>query len=449
MNNTNKCICMPNDKYDRISSLPDEMLQHILSFLGIRQSVQTSVVSKRWVNLWTSLSHLNFDPHEFVLEDESDAKFKKFVEMLLSRHETSFLDNFQIKILDQYGCFDLVRTCVSYAMKVNPRVFSVEAPFFHKDICGPIFSCESIEELFLRKSNYPHRIPDFVNLPRIRRLQLTGTRLDNGCITIPDFVNLPRIRRLQLTRTRLDNGCITRLFSGCPVLEDVSLEYCSGEISCIFSQKLKYLSLCHCVFLRDYRLMCVDSCLLGDAVNSVIISRPFHVEFMWKSVGTTAVGNTFSFMRNVFHYFDFGDNIGGLSDVIVLKLHIKEMKHISGAAMPKLGEFHNLIDLCLGSWCMTCNLSPVALFLQQTPNLQKITLYMCARHCRVEETGIDKKMDHLMWVYLLRYLYGCKNLRQVEIKLFKDYIRVHKINKAVLPRRTQKRGIEIIVSEHI
>ncbi|XP_078151692.1 putative F-box/LRR-repeat protein At3g58880 [Carex rostrata] len=434
MNNTNKCTSMSNDKYDMISSLPDEMLQHILSFIGIRQAVQMSVVSKRWVNLWTSLSHLNFDPHEFVLDDEYhlstaerkralDAKYTKFVETLLSRHETSFLDTFRIKILDQDGCSDLVGTCVSYAMKVNPQVFSVEAPFFHKDISGPIFSCESIKELFLRKTwNYTQRIPN--------------------------FINLPQIRRLQLTNTVLEDRCITRLFSGCPVLEDVSLENCGNEFSCIFSQKLKYLSLRDCIFVHNYRIICVHSCLFGDAVNSVIISHPFHVEFKWKSTGTAAVGNTFSFMRNIFRYFDFGDNIGGLSDVTVLELHIKEMKHISGAAVPKLGEFHNLIDLCLGSWCMTCNLSPIALFLQQTPNLQKITLYMCARHCRVEETGIHQTLG-IMWVYLFQYLFGCKNLKQVEIKILKDYIRAHKINKALLPRRLQMRGVEIIVSEHI
>ncbi|KAF3339856.1 F-box protein [Carex littledalei] len=388
MNNSNKCTCMSNDKYDRISSLPDEMLQHILSFLGIQEAVQTSLVSKRWVNLWTSLSHLNFDPHEFVLEDEYrlstkerkralNAKYKEFVETLLSRHETSFLDTFLIKILDQDGCSDLVRTCVSYAMKFNPRVFSVEAPFFYKDISASIFSCESIEELWLRKNC-------------------------NTFQKIPDVVNLPRIRRLQLTQTRLDNRCITRLFSGCPVLEDVSLEGCSGEFSCIFSQKLKYLSLRHCIFLHSYgfmrRFMCVDSCLLGDAVNSVIISHPFHIEFMWKTVATAVVGNTFSFMQNIFRYCDFDDNIGGLLDVTVLELHIKEMKHISGAAVLKLGEFHNLIDLCLGSWCMICNFNSVVLFLEQTPNLLKITLYMCARHCRVEEIGIHQTLDIILAV---------------------------------------------------
>ncbi|XP_078153117.1 F-box/FBD/LRR-repeat protein At5g18770-like [Carex rostrata] len=302
---------MSNDKYDMISSLPDEMLQHILSFLGIRQAVQTSVLSKRWVNVWTSLSNLNFDPHEFVLADEYrlsteerkralDAKLKKFVETLLSRHKTSFLDTFRIKILDQDGCSDLVGTYY---------------------------------------------------------------------------------------------------------------------------------------------------CLLGYAVNSVMISHPFHVEFMCKSLGTTEMSNTFPFMRNVLCYFDFGDNIGGLSDVITLELHIKEMKYILEAAIPKLGEFHNLKDFSLGTSCMICNFGPVALFLERTPNLQKITLYMCAsRHCRGKKlVSIHIMVKYLMWTKLSR----CKNLKRVDIKLLKDFIIAHEIDEALLSSRKQIENTEIIISEHI
>ena len=204
------------------------MLLHILSLLGIREAVQTNLVSKRWVNLWTSLSHLNFDPYEFVFVDEYrlstddrkktlDAKFKEFVEALLSRREASLL----VKILDQNGCSDLVRTCINYATKFNPRVFSMETSYLYTDIFASIFCCESIEELCLRRSG------DFLN--------------------IPEVVNLPRIKRLQLQNAQLDNRIITRLFSGCSVLEDVSLERCFGELSCIFSQKLKYLSLRYCI----------------------------------------------------------------------------------------------------------------------------------------------------------------------------------------------------------
>ncbi|XP_078148665.1 putative F-box/LRR-repeat protein At3g58880 [Carex rostrata] len=398
MNNCDKCTCMLDDEFDRISSLPDEMLQHILSLLGIRKAVQMSLVSKRWVSLWTSLSRLNFDPHEFVSKDEycdstedrkraHDAKFKEFVDTLLSCREASFLDTFQIKILDQDDCSDLVRTCVSNAMKFNPRVFSMKASFLCKDICGPIFSCESIDELYLRNS--------FVFFQGI-----------------PDVVNLPRIRRLQLTHNRLDNRSITRLFSGCPVLENVSLKYCHGEYSCIFSQKLKYLSLRRCIFQHSNRVIHVHSCLLGDAINLVIIrSHPFLVDFIWKSLGTTAAGNTFSFMQNIFRYLDFGDYIGGLSDVTFLEFRIKVMNYISEAAVPKLGEFHNLKDLCLGSWCMTCNFSTVTFFLQQTPNLQKITLNISARGCRGKETSI-----HQMRIRIRKkqnYLISCPTAKKL------------------------------------
>lgn len=49
------------EKMDRISSLPDEILCHILSFLPIKCAVQTCILSSRWKHLWTSLPCLCFD----------------------------------------------------------------------------------------------------------------------------------------------------------------------------------------------------------------------------------------------------------------------------------------------------------------------------------------------------------------------------------------------------
>ncbi|KAF3330477.1 F-box protein [Carex littledalei] len=318
-----------------------------------------------------------------------DAKFKEFVEALLSHREASFLDTFLIKILDQDGCSDLVSTCVSYAMKFNPRVFSMETFFIYTEISACIFSCESIEELSLGTScNFP-KILDVGNLPKI-----------------PEVVNLPRIKRLELKHTQLDDRCITRLFSGCPVLEDVSLERCFGELSCIFSQKLKYLSLRYCLsFPHSKRL--VLSRFSVEPKISIRRAWPFTIEFVWKTLYTIAVGNTFSFIQNLFRCLKLDDYFGGLSDATVLRLHSQDMMSTLEAALPKLRAFHNLMDLNVGSWCMTCNFNPVALFLQQTPNLHKIALYMCARHCRGEETDIHQLMDNLMWMDFSR----CKKLK--------------------------------------
>ncbi|KAJ1382089.1 Leucine-rich repeat domain superfamily [Sesbania bispinosa] len=46
---------------DRISTLPDEVLCHILSFLPTEEAIATSLLSRRWRSLWYSVPTLNFD----------------------------------------------------------------------------------------------------------------------------------------------------------------------------------------------------------------------------------------------------------------------------------------------------------------------------------------------------------------------------------------------------
>ncbi|XP_063940624.1 F-box/LRR-repeat protein At3g26922-like isoform X2 [Daucus carota subsp. sativus] len=49
---------------DRLSSLPDDLIHKILSFLDAKEALQTSVLSKRWKLVWTTLPFLNFGEYE-------------------------------------------------------------------------------------------------------------------------------------------------------------------------------------------------------------------------------------------------------------------------------------------------------------------------------------------------------------------------------------------------
>lgn len=63
---------------DRISNLPDGILIHILSFLTTKESVATSILSKRWIHLWHHVPNLIFP--EINLNDiQSIYTFNKFV----------------------------------------------------------------------------------------------------------------------------------------------------------------------------------------------------------------------------------------------------------------------------------------------------------------------------------------------------------------------------------
>ncbi|XP_074348922.1 uncharacterized protein LOC141687514 isoform X2 [Apium graveolens] len=113
---------------DRISSLPDQLLHHILSFSDARLAVQTSVLSKRWKLTWTTLPFLNFASSSKHTDFTSDIKF---IDKLLSRRNP---DSDVLKLNLFFFHFapevrtPLVDKFIDYAITHNVRNLNVDVP---------------------------------------------------------------------------------------------------------------------------------------------------------------------------------------------------------------------------------------------------------------------------------------------------------------------------------
>ncbi|XP_076959140.1 putative FBD-associated F-box protein At5g22720 [Bidens hawaiensis] len=67
---------------DRLSSLPDDLIHKILSFLKITDAIGNSVLPRRRRYIWTSMPYLTVSTEDFTTLRE----FSKFVTQVLSHH---------------------------------------------------------------------------------------------------------------------------------------------------------------------------------------------------------------------------------------------------------------------------------------------------------------------------------------------------------------------------
>ncbi|KAJ9188551.1 hypothetical protein P3X46_003901 [Hevea brasiliensis] len=212
---------------DRISNLPDAILHLILSFLQTVDAVKTSLLSKRWRYLWTSLGYLEFDHcyfwsrHiRFWYQREFSEKFTNFVTCVLSFRDGSDIKRFRLSSFN--FCNKWVDKWIHVVISHNVRELDLS-------LCP--------EGAFL----LPHSIGSSKYLTALK------LNLFNHVLEIPKIMVFNKLTSLHLVSLRfLNDGLARLLFLGCPLLENLVLERCvydNIKVLDIYATKLKTLTI--------------------------------------------------------------------------------------------------------------------------------------------------------------------------------------------------------------
>lgn len=191
---------------DKISGLPDCILQHILSFLPTKDAVATCILSKRWKFLWTSVPNMDFDDALLYTNEINGwypievSCFMNFVERVLLLRTASAMNKFRLSCRVCF-CSSRVHAWISAAVLHNIREL---------DLC-----------LFVEK---PFMLPLCV----FDSKSLTVLKLEMNCVLeLPTCISFPSLRILHLCLvTFLDDNSTHKLFSGCPVLQELAILDC-------------------------------------------------------------------------------------------------------------------------------------------------------------------------------------------------------------------------------
>ncbi|KAE9461825.1 hypothetical protein C3L33_06300, partial [Rhododendron williamsianum] len=199
---------------DPISELPDSILVHILSLLGIEDAVRTQVLSKRWRFLWTFLPSLVF--YYYESDDDrgegEDFRLARNTEFVTFVEKTLFASNCKLKKFEvdfYYG----------------PR-FASNVDSWTRFAVG-----KGVEELDLQLC--PDATDTEYELPQLLYDNSWFKELRfSHCRVIPEGnVAWYSLKKLSIGHVEFSNDVIERVLTGSPVLETLTLESVKSDDS--------------------------------------------------------------------------------------------------------------------------------------------------------------------------------------------------------------------------
>ncbi|KAL5789497.1 hypothetical protein ACOSQ2_004385 [Xanthoceras sorbifolium] len=232
---------------DRLTSLPNPIIYHILSLMDTKYAVQTCVLSKKWRDHWTNIHALNFD----------HSKFRRCVDF----------HNFFLNVLQRRKSLDLGKLRLICGVTLVGAVFkyamSHKLEGLETDVIGTrsvsrwetsMSKCETLKTLTV----YHRRLTDFPKFATLTTLEISApspaeTDLFSDCLNLENLI---------LVRCELFYGD-TFIISAPRLVTLTISDFTFCENIVITAATLKFINL-----MEDIPyLLSIDKCLALEKVN--------------------------------------------------------------------------------------------------------------------------------------------------------------------------------------
>ncbi|KAL6652719.1 hypothetical protein ACP70R_011644 [Stipagrostis hirtigluma subsp. patula] len=325
---------------DRLSALPDGLLHRVLSFLPAQEVVHTTVLSKRWKDLWRSVPAINLNIRDFYTRASSDDSLEKtsekmedFTYNLLLLHKAPSLDAFRLRLDSASQDWRRhVDRWIRCAINDNPLVLDVD--------------------LTLLSGVY--------HLPHL------------GVGSSPC-----RLKMLRLVAVSLDKSFAEGLRSGCPNLEDLELYRCEFRFRRIQSNTLKNLVVCDCEKSTGDILVIRAPRLVSYRIICHYSYTGFTLDGVTLDAGTSLARASVELSFGQLSPRTEAMVLGSLYNVTSLELYCFQAMAVLDNELGELPIFGNLrtlsLQYCFDSGNDMQKVKALGRFLQKCPNLEKLT----------------------------------------------------------------------------
>ncbi|CAH9140407.1 unnamed protein product [Cuscuta epithymum] len=296
---------------DRISALPDCLLVHIISLLGVKKAAATSILAKRWQFLWAELRSLEFEFYHWgkLKETKNTTDFVAWVNSIIATRRGNCLE--KLKVAFEYeNCFAPdVDNWLEFAIKNKVKHVTLNARFSkHYYTLGEIMYYNS---------------------------SLTSLSLE-GCILVPErTIKWSSLTKLQISNVDLPQCVVEKILSGCPVLNSLDLSHCWG-FTCLEINSKNLCKLCvweseegsepflqiSAPYIKDLnlRLSSIQRQLKLKNLSS-LVSYSFNHSDLFGHLTSEDVGNMKEVFEKVHHVKELNLGPGPIKALAVLVLN--------------------------------------------------------------------------------------------------------------------------------